>query len=85
MVRRILFGMIWFVALYIGACGITGGIAGARAGSKNPGNASQVGAQAGAQAVAPLAPYFLAGSLVLAIAGTVSGVLPGTHAERWIK
>ncbi len=82
MVRRVLFGMIWFVVLYIGACGITGGIAGAQAGNKDPANAGQAGAQAGAAAVAPLAKYFLVGSLVLSIAGTAAGVLPGTHSDR---
>jgi hypothetical protein len=39
-VKRIVFAIIWFVALYFGACIVTGGIAGEIAGNKGPQNAA---------------------------------------------
>ena len=79
MLKRILFGMLWFVVLYMGACMITGAVAGAIAGSRDPANASAAGYQAGQQVVLSLRGYFLLGALALSVIGTSLGVLPGTR------
>jgi hypothetical protein len=79
MVKRILFGVLWFVVMYMGACMITGAIAGAIAGSKDPEHASVVGRQAGQQVVLGLRMYFLLGAAALSIIGASVGFLPGTR------
>jgi hypothetical protein len=82
MFRRIIFGVVWCVVLYFGACMITGGIAGGQAGAKDPANAAAVGAVAGAKAVEALRVYFLMGALAIATVGTAAGILPGTQVKK---
>ena len=88
MIRRVLFGTVWFVVLTLSTlvvgAGIAGGVAGA--GSAEPtasfregfDDGYQVGALAGAEFRARYRwPIFVV-SAVLAIAGTATGFLPGT-------
>ncbi|MDR3620985.1 MAG: hypothetical protein P4L85_16655 [Paludisphaera borealis] len=82
MVKRIIFGLIWFAVLYICACFFAGAIAGAMAGSKDPANAAAAGARAGEQAVDALWVYFAVGAAVLAGVGSWAAVLPGTRGKR---
>ncbi len=82
MVRRILFGVVWCVVLYFGACMVTGGVAGAMAGNRDPANAAVVGRRAGSEAVGALRGYFVVGALLLSVGGTWAGVLPGTRAGK---
>lgn len=79
MIKKILFGILWFIIFYFVACFITGMIAGAIAGANDPEHASQAGAIAGANAVIMLRPYFAAGILVLVVVGAWKGFLPGTR------
>jgi hypothetical protein len=81
MIGRILMGILWFVALYMGACMLTGAIAGGIAGSRDPANAYAAGQQAGQQLVLALRGYFLLGALVISVLGTVYGILPGTKGK----
>jgi len=78
-IKRLFFGILWFIVLYMGACIITGGVAGAIAGIRSPDNASAAGSIAGREAVLALRVYFLFGSAALALVGTWFGVLPGTR------
>ncbi len=77
--KKILFGLLWWVVLYVGACVVAGVIAGGIARSKDPQNASQAGALARDEVVTRLAGYFLLGSATLAFAGAGFGILPGTR------
>jgi hypothetical protein len=83
--RRVLFGAIWFLGLYFGACAITGGIAGGIAGAKDPEHATEAGRRAGRQIVGALHYYYLAAAVVLSVAGAWSGVLPGTRGTQRAK
>lgn len=86
MVKRLLFGLLWFVVLYLLACCITGGIAGGITGSQDPANATfGAGAKAGAEAVSALRGYLLAGSVLLSALGTWAGILPGTGVKKTAK
>lgn len=81
MIKRVLLGIVWFFVIYVAVCAVTGGIAGGMAGAKDPKHGSEAGAKAGAEAVERLGGYLLAGSLLLAVAGTWAGVLPGTRSK----
>jgi hypothetical protein len=79
MVRRILFGLLWFVVFWFAGSVLVGAIAGAIAGANNPANASQVGAIAGSNAVEALRLYILGGAVLMSAAGAWVGWLPGTE------
>ncbi len=84
MIKRIVFGVVWFVVFYFIASVVGGGIAGGVAASKlgKKGNAS-TGAAAGARAGEEFAKnygmYILFLSATAAGIGTVAGFLPGTR------
>lgn len=80
--KRVLFGVLWCIVLYFGACMLTGAIAGGMAGGDDPAHAYEAGAQAGAEAVKAWRGYYLVGAVVLAAAGTWTGWLPGTRPKR---
>jgi hypothetical protein len=84
MLRRILFGVFWFVVLYMGACILTGAVVGAMAGAgmRDPESARAAGEIAGAKAARALAMYFLTGTALLAFVGTWTGFLPGTRKRK---
>ena len=85
MLKKIFFGIIWFVVIYFGICFIVGGIAGFVAGAENPENASQAGAAAGAAAVQKYLLFIFLGSIGAVIAGTVTEVLPGTKSKAVVE
>jgi hypothetical protein len=88
MVRRILFGTLWFVVIAFGTLIVGGAIAGGAALAKNPPpsgsfregfeDGSQVGAVAGAEFRARYRWPIFGVALGFAIAGTATGFLPGT-------
>jgi hypothetical protein len=84
MVKRIVFGVVWFVVFYLSACFIGGGIAGGIAASKLGKNANATtgaaaGARAGEEFGKKYVMYILFLSATFAGIGTVAGILPGTR------
>jgi ABC-type transport system involved in multi-copper enzyme maturation permease subunit len=82
MLKKIVFGLLWFIAFYLAACMAVGMIAGAVAGVGNPQNAGEAGALAGAQVVTSIRVYLALGSFALAAFGTWKEFLPGTKKKR---
>ncbi len=88
--KRALFWFLWFVALTLGGLTIGGSIVGAIAGSQVQATSisdgykkgHDVGAVAGAEFGRDYAGLILLGALVLSIAGTAFGVLPGTKPRK---
>ncbi|MBN1909387.1 MAG: hypothetical protein JW818_06590 [Pirellulales bacterium] len=78
MMIRLLSGLAWFVGFYFAACFVLGAVAGGIAGANNPEAAAQAGAEAGARIVIENRVYIILGSAVVALAGTLTGILPGT-------
>ncbi|MGR8940244.1 MAG: hypothetical protein ACU83V_00500 [Gammaproteobacteria bacterium] len=84
--KKAVVGFVWFLVLYLGAFGIgvavIGGIAGANAKGASAydeiDDAYAAGYQAGAEFGKRYRRIFFGGALILAIAGTVTGRLPGT-------
>jgi predicted phage tail protein len=90
--KRIAFGIIWFFVFWLGAGMIGGGIAGilAQSHTSTPAAANQtfsegysrgyeVGQVAGREFGRKYGLLILGGALIVSIAGTVAGVLPGTR------
>jgi hypothetical protein len=80
--KRLLFGVLWCIVLYFGACFLTGAIAGGMAGGDDPDRAFEAGSQAGAKAVSALRIYLIVGAVVLGGVGTWVGYLPGTRPRQ---
>lgn len=80
--KRVLMGSVWFVVLYIGSCMAIGMGVGIVAGTQDPSHAQEAGKVATQKALQPYLPYLLGGSLVLAIAGTATELLPGTRKRK---
>jgi hypothetical protein len=83
--RKVLFGLLWWFGLYLGACFVTGMIIGLIVQAKNAGKEVNVTAEVArmsAETVARLGPYYLGGALILSVAGAGFGVLPGTRANE---
>jgi hypothetical protein len=84
-IRKILMGIVWFFAIYFGACftlgAAAGAIAGAIAGANDPRHAAEAGRLAGQQVVSTYVVFILGGSLLAAVAGAISGFLPGTKGK----
>jgi hypothetical protein len=84
--KRIIFGVIWFFALFFGSFAVGGAIVGTIAGSgieatnmsERFAKAQQAGEAAGAKFGQEYGGVILAGALVVSVFGTVFGVLPGT-------
>jgi hypothetical protein len=82
--NKILFGLVWFVLFYFGACMVAGAIAGTVAASKLPRNShpqrvQEVTFVASASTVFELRLYLFSGALVIAGIGSGYGYLPGTR------
>ncbi len=84
MIKRIVFGVIWFVAFFVGASFIGGGVAGGIAASRLPKNATAAsgaaaGGRAGEEFSKKYGMYVLFLSATFAGIGAVAGFLPGTR------
>ncbi len=84
MVKRILFGFLWFVVILMVSRMIAGGVVGASAGAGT--TTFEGGYQAGFAASQAFFGrwgwLFTVGSLALAVLGTWKGVLPGTKPKK---
>ena len=80
--RKIGFGLIWFVVLYMGSCMLLGAIAGGFAGVDNPQDAYAAGQIAGARIVAEWRGYLFLGALAVSVLGAIKGFLPGTRRRK---
>ena len=80
--KRVIFGFIWCVVIYLVACTVAGAIAGGLAGANNPANAAQAGAEAGARFVGENRMWFALGAVVVSVVGTITGFLPGTKTKK---
>jgi hypothetical protein len=88
--KRICFGVLWFLVLWIGVSAIGGGIAGAMATRSSPTVADaktasegfsrgyDVGQIAGRDFGSRYGSLILVGALIVSIVGTATGILPGT-------
>jgi hypothetical protein len=79
--RKIIFGVIWFVVIYFGLCLVLGGIAGGIAGANDPAHAHEAGAIAGRAIVHDNILYILGVAVIVAVAGAIKGFLPGTRSR----
>jgi len=75
-IRKILVSLLWLIVLYFGVLTIGGMIVGGMVGVDNPDNAAKAGRIAGEAFGLAYGLYILLGSAVIAIFGTVFGVLP---------
>lgn len=85
--KKILMGVVWFFVLYLGLCTLGGAIVGGIAGYKegqagHPERATQAGTIAGAEFGRKYGIFMLLGVLVLSVAGTAAGILPGTKSVK---
>src|SRR6187402_2519115 len=94
-VKKIAFGFLWFVAIWFGSLMIggmiSGSIAGGKAGAetKSPADAykkgQEIGQKAGEEFGRKYGLVLLFGAFIIASAGTISGVLPGTDNKKTIQ
>jgi hypothetical protein len=89
-VKKVAFGIIWFVVLWIGASAICGGIVGGLASQSPPAvqgaktfsegaaQGYQAGHAAGEEFGRRYGSLILIGALVVAVVGSATGILPGT-------
>jgi hypothetical protein len=85
--KKLLFGLLWFVVLYFLFCAGVGAVAGAAAGSqsKNTAAAQKAGQIAGAKAVSENLGLIVGAALTLSILGCGFGILPGTRAAPLVE
>jgi hypothetical protein len=88
MIKKLVFGLIWFAVIFIISYAIGGYIYLKTAGVV-PGGGFQAGLDAGRSARSAFRQayiiYITVGSLTLAVIGTVSGILPGTKKKALKK
>lgn len=77
--RKFVFGTVWFVLFYFGSCAAIGAFIGAVAGGNDPQHAAEAASIASRQFIGEHVLHILAGSFLLALAGAATGRLPGTR------
>lgn len=80
--KRFGFGVLWFLALTMGALIIGGMVVGAMAGSGNPADAAAAGQAAGQEFGEKYAGMIFLGALIVAVVGSILGWLPGTKSKN---
>jgi UPF0716 family protein affecting phage T7 exclusion len=84
MIKKIIFGIIWFVVIFVLSYSI-GGIVYMKAAGVATTGGFQAGLEAGRAFREAYRIYFFIGSLILAVIGTVTGILPGTKRQAPAK
>lgn len=92
MLKRIFLGFVWFIAIHVVSMSIGGAVAGGIAGgqasklARSVAESSKLGYEAGRAAGLKFrqenGTIVLIGSILLAVAGTYFGVLPGTKKKE---
>jgi hypothetical protein len=79
--KKVVFGIVWCIALYFVCSMVVGGIAGGIAGSRTTDarTAARSGREAGAKAVRDNHGLIVAGAILLSAIGSSFGLLPGTR------
>ncbi len=89
--KRVILGFVWFLVIWFGTLIIGGAMAGALAGSQVGASSSvsesyekgyAAGQQAGAEFASRFGRIIFIGALVIAVGGTIAGVLPGTKPKK---
>jgi hypothetical protein len=88
--KRVIFGILWFVVFVFGGFFLGGGISGGIAGSKVQATSisegypkgKEAGAVAGAEFGRKYGNAIFLGALVLSVVGTATGFLPGTKSRK---
>jgi hypothetical protein len=79
--RRVFFGVCWFLFFWLGVgaafAGVMGAIAAKQMGATNFSEGLAVGQEVGEDLARRSGPYFLFGGLLILFVGTVTGALPG--------
>ncbi len=78
MVKKIGFGVLWFLALSMGTLLLGGMVVGAIAGANDPANAEAAGRAAGEAFGQNNTGIIFLSSLIISIVGSFKGWLPGT-------
>jgi hypothetical protein len=79
--RKLLFGLLWWIVLYMATSVLAAGIAGGIAGSRDPQNAQAAGRRAGTEVGEKYGAAMLLGSAIVAFSCAGFGVLPGTRGD----
>ena len=82
MMKRLFFGIMWLIAIYIAACIITGAVFIVIAGINDPANALETIHEAGIRIVSSVRVYIIAGTVALLLAATWADILPGVRANK---
>ncbi len=81
-VVRIVFGLIWFVVLYMLTLMVVGGVVGTVAASQAAEPGTDIAEAAAKSAVQRYGLLILIGNAVLVLLATMAGILPGTRAHK---
>lgn len=82
MLKKIAFGLLWFVIIYFGSAAAIGMVIGLLS-TPAPGQDAFTAAQAATkQAMGVIAPFLLLGSAIVAAMCTAKGILPGTRSRK---
>ena len=84
MIKKLIFGLMWFVVIFLVSY-IVGGIIYVNVHEIDASGGMQTAIETGRAFRAAYLNYFLIGSLILAIIGTVTGILPGTKRKPRAK
>jgi hypothetical protein len=81
--RRVFFGVCWFLFFWLGVgaifAGVMSAIAARQAGATTFSEGYALGKEVGEDLGRRSGPYFLFGGLLISLVGTVTGTLPGTR------
>lgn len=84
MIKKVVFGLIWFVVIFL-VIYTAGGFLYVYVNKINTSGGMKTAIEAGRAFRAAYLPYFLIGSFLLALIGTLTGVLPGTKIKSASK
>lgn len=80
--KKLGFGIVWFLALSMGAIIVGGAIVGGMAGAENPENAQAAGEAAGQAFGEAYSGMIFLSAFIIAVLGSIFGLLPGTKSEK---